>query len=124
MDLVTEPDIYTPSIDETGKYIDKIHGLSANGIRCPCGLRKNAIYDTKIKFKNHINTKSHQQWIDNMNANRSNHLIESIQLNETVKNQRVIIAQLQRNIDRLTNENEALKQNRGFDPTIDLLIFD
>jgi hypothetical protein len=124
MDLVTEADIYTPSIDETGKYVDKIIGLFKNSMRCPCSYHKNAIYDTRTKLKNHINTKLHQQWIDNMNANRSNHLIESIQLNETVKNQRLIIAQLQRQIDRLTNENEALKKNSGFDPTIDLLIFD
>ena len=56
MELVIEPGIYSPSIDETGNYIDRIPKLSKNeGINCPCS-RKDKIYN----FSQHMKTKCHQ----------------------------------------------------------------
>ena len=124
MDLVVEPDIYIPSIDETGRYVDKIPVLFKKGIQCPCGSRKEKIYETKQKFKEHIKTKAHQLWLDDLNINRSNHLIEATQLKETVKNQQIIIAQLTRQLDIKIKEYGALQQKQTFDSTIDLLSFD
>jgi hypothetical protein len=122
MELVIEPEIYAPSIDETGKYIDKLPAFFKHGIQCPCGARKEKVYESKPKLKEHLKTKVHQKWIDDMNANRSNHYIESTQLKETVKNQQIIIAQLTRQLDAKTKEIELLKSPR--EPVIDLLTFD
>lgn len=36
MNIQTTPDIYTPSIDDQGNYIDHIPVIR-NGIRCSCG---------------------------------------------------------------------------------------
>ena len=50
MELVVESDVYTPSIDATGNYIDKIPVLTKNeGIHCPCS-RKDKIYNFSIKL--------------------------------------------------------------------------
>jgi len=37
MELATEPDTYSPSIDDMGNYIDKIPSFAniKHGIRCP-----------------------------------------------------------------------------------------
>jgi hypothetical protein len=59
-----------------------------------------------------------------MNANRSNHFIESNQLKETVKNQQIIIAQLTRQLDAKMKEIEILKNTKTTDPILDLLTFD
>jgi len=124
MDLVVEPDFYVPNIDESGRYVDKVPSFLKKGIQCHCGSRKEKLYETKQKFKEHIKTKAHQLWLDDLNINRSNHLIESTQLKETVKNQQIIIAQLTRQLDIKIKEYEALQQKPMIDSTIDLLSFD
>ena len=42
MELVTEPDVYSPSIDNNGNYIDIIPSFNIinKGVSCPCGSRK------------------------------------------------------------------------------------
>jgi hypothetical protein len=59
MELVTELDIYSPSIDEIGNYVDKIPSFITikHGIRCPCGSRKNKVYETHGIFSNHVKSK-------------------------------------------------------------------
>jgi hypothetical protein len=63
MELITEPDFYSPSISDNGNYIDKIPPFTnlKNGLRCPCGARKDKIYDTHSVFYSHIKTKCHQK---------------------------------------------------------------
>jgi hypothetical protein len=40
MELVIEPDIYTPNIDETGNYVDNVHLMSkTEGIHFPCSRK-------------------------------------------------------------------------------------
>ena len=56
MELVTEPEIYSPSMDDTGRYIDKLPFFYKYGIQCPCGARKEKIYESKQKFKEHVKT--------------------------------------------------------------------
>lgn len=131
MDLIVEPDIYTPSIDDNGNYIDKVPSFNniKNGIRCPCGTRKDKTYDCMGYFVNHIKTQTHKKWLSNMNLNKSNYYIENIQLRETIQNQKLIIAKYEKEIntksktiDYLT-EQLVLKDavNSG---NIDLLNFD
>ena len=100
MELVLEPDIYTPSIDENGNYIDKVPSFSnvTNGIMCPCGSRKGKKYTTHSMFSAHVKTKCHQQWIAELNANRTNYYVENETLKTTIQNQRLIIAKLERDL--------------------------
>jgi len=101
MDLVVEPDIYTPSIDDTGNYIDKIPSFNytKNGLRCPCGSRKDKVYETYSIFANHIKSKTHQKWLVNMNLNKANYYIENLELKETLNSQRLIISKLEKDIN-------------------------
>ena len=69
MALVTEPDIYAPSIDEMGNYIDQTPSFNIlkHGLYCPCGTRKDKVYDTSAKFSTHIKTKGHNKWLSQLN---------------------------------------------------------
>jgi hypothetical protein len=102
MELTTESDIYAPSIDAAGKYIDKMPSFNVvkNGVRCPCGTRKDKRYDTYNMFSAHMKSKTHQKWIENLNANKTNFFVENESLKITVQNQRIIIA-------RMDNELQA-----------------
>lgn len=101
MDLIVESDIYSPIIDDKGNYIDKIPSFNnlKNGLRCPCGTRKDKTYDCTSYFATHIKTKTHQKWLTDMNANKSNFYTENVQLKDTIMNQRFIIAKLEKEIN-------------------------
>lgn len=100
MELVTEPDIYMPSVDELGNYVDKIPALK-KGLTCPCGSRKDKVYETNAIFSAHIKSKTHQSWLQTLNLNKANHYIEKEKLKETVQNQRLIIARSETEIHNL-----------------------
>ena len=101
MELVVEPDIYSPSIDENGNYIDKIPSFSLikKGLLCPCGSRKDKIYDSRTIFSSHIQTQMHAKWLASLNLNKANYYIENEQLKETIQNQRLIIAKLEKDVN-------------------------
>jgi hypothetical protein len=96
MDLVELPDTYSPSIDENGNYTDKIQFRKP--ITCPCGARKDKLYETHATFSAHIKTKTHLKWITDLNLNKSNFFVENQQLRDTIQNQRLIIAKLEKEI--------------------------
>jgi len=99
MELVTEPDIYSPNIDNNGNYVDKIPSfntnLLANGIRCPCGTRKDKTYISASLFAAHCKTKTHEKWIHELNMNKSNFFIETQKLREVVYAQKIMIGKLE-----------------------------
>ena len=101
MELVTDSDYYSPSIDDKGNYIDKIPSFNniKNGLRCPCGTRKDKTYDCSGYFTTHIKTKTHQKWIEELNTNKSNYFTENIKLRETISNQKIIIAKLEKDVN-------------------------
>lgn len=105
MDITVEPEIYCPMIDEKGNYIDMCPSFIKYGIRCPCGARGDWVYDTKSKFKQHILGVKHKKWIQQMNNNKLNFYENNIKLQETVKNQKEIIAKLEKEIIRLKSIN-------------------
>mgnify|MGYP000318096703 CR=1 FL=1 len=109
MELVTEPDIYAPSIDEYSNYIDKIPSFNVikNGMYCPCGSRKDKIYDTQQKFATHIKTKTHCKWLECMNMNKVNYYTECIKNKELIHSQKIIIANQSKTIDYLTSQERA-----------------
>jgi len=100
MELVTEPDLYSPSIDNNGNYIDKIPSFNVikKGLLCPCGSRKGKVYETHSIFSNHVKTKYHQKWLTNLNLNKANYYVENEKLNKTIQTQRLIIAKLEKDI--------------------------
>jgi hypothetical protein len=130
MDLIVESDIYAPSIDDNGNYIDKIPSFSniKNGLRCPCGTRRDKTYDCSSYFTNHIKTQTHKKWLSNMNMNKSNYYIENIQLRETINNQKLIIAKFEKEINtNLKTINYLTKQLVAKDEAnidVDFLNFD
>lgn len=127
MELVTEPDLYMPSIDNIGNYIDKIPSFNnlKHGIRCPCGSRKDKTYDTYGVFSTHIKTKSHQKWLSNLNLNKSNYYIENENLKTTLHNQRLIIAKLEKEVqNKLMTIDYLTKQLVNNNNPIDLMNFD
>ena len=100
MELIVEPDIYSPGIDDKGNYIDKIPSFNnlKNGLRCACGTRKDKTYDCTAYFTSHIKTKTHQKWLSDMNTNKSNFFLENISLKDTISNQKQIIGKLEKEI--------------------------
>jgi hypothetical protein len=100
MELVTEPEIYSPSMDDSGNYIDKIPSFFTvkYGLRCPCGSRKDKVYDTHGVFAQHVKTKAHQKWLESVNSNKSNYFLENESLRETVQQQRIMIAKLEKDV--------------------------
>ena len=97
MEITTQAEVYSPSINENGDYIDKIPTF-INGIRCPCGSRKDKVYETFSIFNAHTKTKCHQNWLRTVNLQKANYYTESEQLKELVKSQRLVIATLQKDL--------------------------
>ena len=128
MELVTEPEIYSPNIDENGNYIDSI--LSFNcikyGIRCQCGTRKDKIYQSSSTFSTHTKTKKHQLWLQQLNQNKANYYIENENLKEIIQTQKIIIAKYEKEIQNRNMTIEYLTQQlyRPEKSVNDLLIFD
>jgi hypothetical protein len=130
MELVVEPDIYSPSIDDKGNYIDKIPSFNIikKGLSCPCGSRRDKVYETHSIFASHIKTKTHQKWLEGINRNKANYYIEYEKLKDLVQNQRLIIGQLEKDlinknltIDYLTQQ--LVSQNKNMNcRTVDNLL--
>lgn len=98
MDVVTvTPDTYTPSVDETGNYIDNIP-IIKHGIYCLCGSRKDKSYDDASKFYTHTKTKKHQKWLTSLNQNRANYYVEMTKYKDIVDTQQKIISQMEKQL--------------------------
>jgi hypothetical protein len=130
MDLTVESDIYEPNIDENSNYADYIPPSSKfkNGLRCPCGSRKEHIFDSRQSFSVHIKTKTHQKWLLDLNTNKMNYFTENIQLKDTINNQKLIIARLQRendeNIKLIAHLTKKIEFKENENIVTDLLSFD
>lgn len=129
MDLVTQADIYSPSIDDLGNYIDVIPSFNnlKDGLKCSCGSKdKRYSYAT---FRTHIKTQTHQKWLCNLNLNKANYYVENENLKNNLQNQRLIIAKFEKELNnkimtidyltqQLTNKNNSNKISN------DLLLLD
>jgi hypothetical protein len=94
MDVTLEAEIYTPSVNNQGVYIDIVPYIRY-GIRCQCSSRKDKIYNTKQTFITHTRTKTHIKWLEDMNNNRANFFVENSKLNDVIKTQQKIISKLE-----------------------------
>jgi hypothetical protein len=130
MDLIVDSDIYEPCIDENSNYSDYLPPSNKfkNGLRCPCGTRKEHIFDTRQSFGSHIKTKTHLKWITDLNSNKMNYFTENIKLNETIVNQKIIIAKMQRendeNIKLIAHLTKKIEIKENPNIVVDLLTFD
>jgi hypothetical protein len=106
MDLSIESDIYDPCIGDDGNYCDYLPPSSKfkNGLRCPCGARKDHVFDSRPSFSSHIKTKTHLKWLSDLNTNKMNFFTECEKLKEVVNSQKLIIAQLEKDINGLKKE--------------------
>lgn len=124
-DLALTPDTYSPAIDELGNYCDSIPAIR-HGIYCPCGGRKDKVYESRQSFVTHTKTKCHQKWLEDLSRNKTNYYEEVQALKQTVQNQRLIIARLERDINTkimtvdILTRKFAEHQNAGM-TTADLL---
>ena len=112
MELVVEPDIYSPSIDEQGNYADKIPPFHViqKGLLCPCGCRKAKVYDTHPGFTAHIKTKAHQSWLVSLNHNKANYYVENERAKSTIQNQQLIIARMEKELQAKSMTIDYLSQ--------------
>jgi len=101
MDLIAESDIYVPIMNDNCEYVDKIPSFSnlKNGLRCPCGTRRDKTYDCSAYFATHIKSQTHKKWLLDMNTNKKNYYTENVQLKETINSQKIIIARLEKDIN-------------------------
>jgi hypothetical protein len=134
MDLSLESDIYEPYVGDDGNYSDYLPPSSKfkNGLRCPCGARKDHVFDTRPNFAVHIKSKTHIKWLSDLNANKTNHFSECEKLKDIVNSQKLIIAQMEKDIIGLKKEisiksktiNILTEQLTCKSTEIDLLSFD
>jgi hypothetical protein len=112
MELVTEPDVYSPSIDENGNYIDRIPSFNIikKGLLCPCGARKDKVYETHSTFSSHIKTKIHQKWLAEINNKKINYYVEYERQKTDLQNLRICYAKLEKVVIAKTLEVETLTQ--------------
>jgi hypothetical protein len=130
MSLTNVPDIYSPNVDNCGRYVDHVpsfNGLS--GIKCPCGSRKDKFFTTASNLSSHLKTKIHQSWLSSLNANKANFYAKTIILEETVRQQQHLLVQMQnelqiksKTIDYLTEMLDSKKTSIN-DSHIDLIDF-
>jgi hypothetical protein len=130
MDLAVDSDIYEPSICDDGNYSDYLPSSSKfkNGLRCPCGARKDHIFDSRPSFNVHIKTKTHQKWLAELNTNKMNYYTECEKLKELVNSQKLIIARLEKEINTKLNTidyltEQLMNKDKG-NTVLDLLSFD
>lgn len=118
MELSLQPDIYVPSIDDNGKYIDIIPNkvfINNIGIKCPCCTRINKVYQTRVQFSSHIKTKTHNEWLQKLSKEHLNYYSQVQEQLITLQNQKIIIANFEKEIanknyiiETLITENKKL----------------
>ena len=133
MDLATESDVYCPSVNDLGQYMDKIPSFTnlPDGLRCVCGARRTKVYKSHAVFASHIKTKAHQKWLCEINVSQPNLYKENLEMKQTIRNQQLIISRMDKEMSEqlvtigyLTKCFNANKEKEKEKTRIDLLDFD
>lgn len=120
MSISVEPDVYCPSINELGNYIDFIPNFKNGGYYCECGSIKNKIYKNKDSLRQHFKSLKHIQWIKHLNNNKINYYKENILLKETIKSQQIMLTQLSNQLITKNIEYENYKKRNEILDLLDL----
>ena len=99
MDVTVTPDVYTPSVDTNGNYIDCVPTIK-HGMFCPCTLQRDKLYESHTSFNVHTKTKIHQKWLQQLNFNKANYYVELLKAKELIENQQKIIVQLENELQQ------------------------
>jgi len=123
MNIDLRPETYQPSMNEDGGYIDSMPNFKniTNGVICPCSTSEK-VFLSRISFSTHMKSKRHTKWLSEINNNRRNYVVENANLKETVKYQRIIIANYEKEIRDL--KQRMSKSLYDIDNTINLLDID
>lgn len=125
MEIATQPDSYTPIVNDEGNYIDSMPShtvFSYGGVVCSCGSRKDKVYLTRNQFASHTKSKTHQEWLKKLSNSNLNYYTRNQELEQTVnsqkqmlvslhnelKNREITILTLTRKIAELLNKEESI----------------
>ena len=98
--IVVTPDIYTPNVSEEGKYVDTLTCFFPHtGILCMCTGRA---YSTRDKFTQHTKCQRHIKWLEQLNLDNKNHFRRCMQQEQTIKQQRFLIAEMEKKLAQKT----------------------
>lgn len=109
MALITDSDVYSLKMNAEGLYEDDIPSTSyftnEKQLKCPCNHNH---FKVRACLVSHTKTAIHRKWIESQNANRNNHHAELEAEKKTVREQKIMIAQMQRDIAKLEREKRDL----------------
>lgn len=109
MALVTDSDVYSLKLNAEGLNEDDIpstnYFTNDKQLKCPCNHNN---FKSRVCFVSHTKTVIHRKWIDAQNANRNNHQAELEAEKKIVREQKIMIAQMQRDIVKLEREKRDL----------------
>ena len=115
MSLITDSDVYSLRINNDGLYEDDIpssnYFTNEKQLKCPCNHNQ---FKSRYCLVSHTKTVIHKKWIETQNANRNNHHACLEEERKIVREQKIVIAQLQREILQLQNEKREFLRTIGF----------
>ena len=125
MELALEAEVYAPNRDDQGTYVDYIPSswLLKNGIKCVCGSRKDQTFYTSSAFKKHLQCQKHKVWLKMKNIEPQNDIKMIFEHEKTIKNQQIIIHELEQKILILKNKIAILETPKHV-PIFNLLDID
>ena len=122
-EITVTPDTYVPFVNDKGEYIDRIPPI-INGIRCQCSS-STKVYGTSAKFRTHMKTKKHKEWLIHLSENRGNYFGQCIRNEELLNQQKLIIARLEnenfKNTQTIHYLTEQLTKKYTTNQSVDLL---
>ena len=116
---------YTPAYNsDNQKYEDTAVYDYSKGVTCPCTPQKT--FSKKDSFQNHWKCKRHQTWLHSLNENSANYYKECMELRTVVKQQRILLAQMETKMaskDAIITYLET-KEKMNEHTNKDLMLFD
>ena len=96
VDTMTGEVVFERNSTQARKPASVIKLLSTTSVLSYIDAQKS--FNTNIKFTSHTKSKRHQAWLVELNQNKLNYYEENIKLNDTVLQQRKIIAELEKKV--------------------------
>ena len=104
-ELATIAELYTPSVNNEGRYVDSVPVNIHHGIRCSCG--SNTVFKSRPSFTTHTTSRRHVEWLERINNDQRNYLAENIRLTEQITQQRRLVVSLSNQLEVIRTELRA-----------------